>query len=387
MSEIQYKIYTTVKEVPESWDNLPTQDIFLKTSFLTSLEQSCPINITPYYIGFFKLEKLVGIAVMQRVELYADDVFRKTEDNALIKGTKKIISKIIKGNVLVLGNLMHTGQHGTFFLKEELSFREYLNIVYKALNELKKNIKTKHNKKIRIIAFKDYFEADEMHKNVSFFKTNKLYKVKVQPNMLFDIPDNWNNTDEYISAFTKKYKRRFQTAKKKKGNIQHKELSLKAVGEFQQELFNLYKNVSDNARVNSFVLEPSHFFQLKKELQDKFKIFGYFLEDELIGFYTIILNGKQLETYFLGYNKEFQFKHQIYLNMLFDMAFYAIDNKLRTVVYARTAMEIKSSVGAEAKTMYLYMKHTNAIINLVLKYIVKFMNPKQDWQERHPFKT
>ena len=387
MSEIQYKIYKTVNELPESWDYLPTQDIFLKTPFLKSLESSCPKNITPYYVGFFKSEKLVGIAIVQRVEMYIDDVFRKTQDNFLIKSVKKGISKIVRGNVLVVGNLMHTGQHGIFFLKEELSFSVYLKVVYKALNELKKDIKTKHNKKIRIIALKDYFETDEIHQNTTFFKKSKLYKVKVQPNMMFNVPEYWRSANDYTAAFSKKYRRRFQTAKKKKGTIQHKELSLKAIEKYQPELFKLYKNVSDNARVNSFVLEPSHFFHLKKELQDNFKVFGYFLDNELVGFYSLILNENHLETYFLGHKQEFQYNHQIYLNMLFDMAFYAIENNFKTVVYARTAMEIKSSVGAKANTMFLYMKHTNGIINLGIKFIVKFMNPKQKWEERHPFKN
>ena len=72
--------------------------------------------------------------------------------------------------------------------------------------------------------------------------------------------------------------------------------------------------------------------------------------------------------------------------MLYDMLEFAINNKFKTVVYARTAMEIKSSVGAEAGPMVVYLKHTNGFLNAVLKQIFKLMNPSEDWHERHPFK-
>jgi hypothetical protein len=88
----------------------------------------------------------------------------------------------------------------------------------------------------------------------------------------------------------------------------------------------------------------------------------------------------------LGYNSEYQYKNQLYLNMLYDMVSFGIENKFSSIVYARTAMVIKSSVGAKPKNMIIYMKHTNWIMNTLLKYIFKLMNPKQDWKERHPFK-
>lgn len=105
----------------------------------------------------------------------------------------------------------------------------------------------------------------------------------------------------------------------------------------------------------------------------------------MVGFYTLLLNNSTLETYFLGYDSEHQYKNQLYLNMLYDMAKYGIENKFSTIVYARTAMEIKSSVGAKPKPMVMYLKHTNGLINIMLKQVFRLMNPKQNWKERHPF--
>lgn len=384
---IHYKIYNSVNQLPKSWDTLPNHDIFLKTAFLKGLELSSPYNITPYYLGVFKNEELIGIAIIKRVEMYADDIFRNNNSPTIKQIAKQLISKIIKGNALIVGSLMHTGQHGIYFNALKISQSEFLNELEKGLEDLTVQIKSKFNKKIRIIAFKDYFENDSIHHSAEFFKTKNLYKVQLQPNMVLDILDAWKTPENYIASFNKKYKKRYKTARKKASNLVCKPLSEDFIKNNSETIFKLYETVSDNARVNSFKLHKMHFYNLKVSLGEKFKVFGFFLNDELVGFYTLILNYDILETYFLGYNKDLQHKHQMYLNMLFNMAFFGIENGFKTVVFARTAMEIKSSIGAKPKTMHVYIKHTNNFVaNTVLKGIVKYMNPIRKWEERHPFK-
>jgi hypothetical protein len=49
-------------------------------------------------------------------------------------------------------------------------------------------------------------------------------------------------------------------------------------------------------------------------------------------------------------------------------------------------MEIKSSVGAKPKEMFMYMRHTNSFANMILRIVFNFLNPTPKWEERHPFK-
>ena len=381
-----FKLYHSTSDLPGSWDALPIQDAFLKTPFLRALEVSSPANISTYFLGIFNSEVLVGIAVIQRVEMYFDDVFRKTSNKFFKRCGKFLISKIVKGNALIVGNLMHTGQHGLYFNSESITQEVFLDQVSEGVQALTKTVKKQFNKKIRIIGFKDYFEDDSFHTSNGFFRKEKLYKAQVQPNMIFEVRSDWSSPQEYITAFNKKYRRRYKTARKKSQDIECKEFDLDDVGNFSNEIYKLYENVSDNAGVNSFKLHNNHFYQLKKELNDNFKIYGYFLGERLIGFYSFIKNHNKLETYFLGYNQELQHHYQMYLNMLFDMASFGIEHQFKQVIFARTAMEIKSSIGAKPHNMYIYLKHTNNIIaNTVLKLIVKYANPVRDWDERHPF--
>ncbi|WP_054852315.1 GNAT family N-acetyltransferase [Olleya sp. ITB9] len=384
---IDFKIHDSVLDLPDTWNTLVTHDIFLQTPFLNALEVSCPKNIKTHYISIFDNQKQVGLAVVQRVKIYIDDVFRNPTDNALKRFIKTVIAQVVKGNALIVGNLIHTGQHGLFFDQNYISQTNFLTTVFNAINTLALTIKKEEGKTIRIIGFKDYFTTDSIHLNTSLFTKNQLYKLQVQPSMVLSLKQEWSSIDDYVISLKKKYRSRYRTALKKANTIVKKELDLGAIVSESEQLFTLYKYVSDNAKVNSFVLDQQHFFNLKKHLDQDFKVFGYYLDGKLIGFYTLIINNSDLETYFLGYNPKYQHKHQLYLNMLYDMLAFGIDNNLKQVVYARTALEIKSSVGAKPEVMYIYMKHTNTVfINPVLRYIVKTLNPVKKWEQRHPFK-
>ena len=381
-----FKIYKTVNKLPKLWDGLTAHDIFLQKKYLIALEQASPKNIQFYYIAIFEDETLLGIAIVQRVQLYLKDMFRISKVSCFKDFLKDSVSKIIKGNILVVGNLMHTGQHGIYFNQNKIDFDTFLNLVYEALMALKKDIKSSDKKTIRAVIFKDYFQDDFIHLEKKFFNFKKLQKISVQPNMVLAVNPYWLSFNDYFLSLNKKYKLRYKRARKKLGNIISKELLLEAILEHENTLYNLYLNVSNNAAFNTFILPKKHFYNLKLELGDQFKVFGYFLDNELVGFYTLILNNNQLETYFLGYYEAHQYPNQLYLNMLYDMLQFGIENKFANIVYARTAMEIKSSVGAKPKPMSVYIKHTNGILNAILKQLFKLMNPKQDWEERHPFK-
>jgi predicted N-acyltransferase len=204
--------------------------------------------------------------------------------------------------------------------------------------------------------------------------------------MIMTLNSNWTTFDDYYTDLNKKYKRRVKTARKKFNPLTSRELDINEIQVFSKRIHELYLNVSNNAKFNTFLLPESHFHTLKLRLGDRFRVYAYFLEDELVGFYSLIINSDVLETYFLGYDSEHQYSNQMYLNMLYDMIDFGIKYQFKSIVYARTAMEIKSSVGATKVEMYMYMKHTNKIANFIFKQVFNLMNPSQNWVERHPFK-
>ncbi len=380
----QYKVYQSIDEVPGSWNDLVAHDMLLTTPYLKALELASPKNINPFYIGVFEEGFLIGVALVQRVQLYLKDMFRDTKVSCLKTFFQDTISKVLKGNILVVGNLTHTGQHGMYFNTEKITKANFYNVIFQGVSEIEGIIKSTQGKTIRLIMLKDFFEDDKMLAEPTF-REKQLHRAIVQPNMIMDVWDVWNCNEDYINCMKKKYRTRYRRAKKKLNGITSREMHLEDIKANGKLLHKLYLNVSNNAKFNTFILPEDHFYTFKLELKENFKVFGYYLKDKLIGFYTLILNNGNLETYFLGYDTEHQYPNQLYLNMLYDMAKFGIEEGFQTIVYARTAMEIKSSVGAKALSMSLYMKHTNSILNGILKQVFRLMDPSKDWEERHPF--
>src|SRR5690606_15343589 len=356
----------------------------LQTSYLRALNEGSPKTISCYYVSVFESDKLVGIALVQKIQLYAKDMFRNGELSLLKRFFRNQVSKVLKGNILVVGNLTHTGQHGYAFDKNRVSSEDFFQTIFQALESLQQQIKSETGKTIRFLTFKDYFEKDAVHSASEQFFSKQYARVQVQPNMILSVKPEWNQPKDYVEAQTAKYRKRYRTARKKL-NMRREELSLEALNTHSKTIYELYRTVSDNARFNTFILPENHFISLKQELREKFKVFGYFKDQNLVGFYTLLVNNNALETYFLGYDEAFQYKHQLYLNMLYDMVEFGISNSMETIIYARTAMEIKSSVGAMPVAMSMYLKHTNRFLNALLKQIFKLMNPSEDWEIRHPF--
>jgi len=382
---LTYTINTSLEQLPESWNTLALHDVMLQTSYLRALNEGSPKTISCYYVSVFESDKLVGIALVQKIQLYAKDMFRNGELSLLKRFFRNQVSKVLKGNILVVGNLTHTGQHGYAFDKNRVSSEDFFQTIFQALESLQQQIKAETGKTIRFLTFKDYFEKDAIHSISKQFFSKQYTRVQVQPNMILNVQPEWQQPKDYVEAQTAKYRKRYRTARKKL-NMRREELSLEALKTHSKTIYELYRTVSDNARFNTFILPENHFISLKQELQEKFKVFGYFKEEKLVGFYTLLVNNKALETYFLGYDEAFQYKHQLYLNMLYDMVEFGISNSLEIIIYARTAMEIKSSVGAMPVAMSMYLKHTNRFLNTLLKQIFKLMNPSEDWEIRHPFK-
>ena len=154
----------------------------------------------------------------------------------------------------------------------------------------------------------------------------------------------------------------------------------------EDTIYDLYLHVAKNAPFNTFFLPKNHFRTFKEIFKDKFLFYGYFIDEKLIGFNTLIKNGSVMDTYFLGYDDSIQREKMLYLNMLYDMIAYSINKGFKEIVFARTALEIKSSVGARPIQMYGYIGHTNPLVNVFMPKIFHYLEPETPWQERNPFK-
>jgi len=125
---------------------------------------------------------------------------------------------------------------------------------------------------------------------------------------------------------------------------------------------------------------------MKETLGDRFRVYGLYEKDELAGFYSSILGFKTLEAHYLGYDLDKNRQYDLYLTILLKLIEEGIAEGVDDVFFARTAQEIKSSVGAKPVAFHNYLRHRQILPNQFIPLFLKNLVPDESYQLRSPFK-
>ncbi len=337
--------------------------------------------MTCHFIGLFKNNNLQGIALSQFLDVNKLESFGD-RDQCMKSAVRNFVFKNFCSHVLFIGNNMLTGQNA-LCISPEMDMKKAM-LLLKETAEALKIIFKKKGCKVHITTFKDFDENEVALMETDF--ENDHYKFTIQPNMVFEIDANWKTEEDYIGALSKKYRDQYKRARKKIVTLEKRKMDLNDIIEHEEVIYDLYHHVAQNAPFNTFFIAKNHFRTFKDILKDDFLFYGYFSEGKLIGFNTLIKNGEAMDTYFLGYDDSIQKEKMLYLNMLYDMIAYSINQGFKEVIFARTALEIKSSVGAKPVKMFGFIQHHNSAINKYMDKLFCYLEPETVWKERNPFK-
>jgi len=396
--DISVLIYHSINDVNGDWDAAaPEHNLFLQKKYLQLLENNPPENVHFVYMLYYKRSKPIGVAIGQVGNFSAEKSINENNepDEKENPSTLSIVTNFIKSffakkvdiTALVCGNALLTGEsHNICFREGEVSVEEEFHI----LNDTMKFVQRELDKKgvyIALTYLKEYHQRQRPQAQQFLVEKNKFHEFTAQPNMVLYFRDDWKNFEDYLAAMSSKYRVRVKRAFKKGVAIQRKVFDIQDIEDNLDRIYDLYSRIAEGSVFNLVKLNPKYFVALKAKLGVDFTMIGYYIEGELTAFFTTIKNYHELEAHFLGYDEAFNREHQMYLNILYDIIKIGFDQKCRSVVFARTALEIKSSVGAEPHEMYWYLRHRNKVSNRFLSQIVDYLNPKDDWVQRKPFKN
>jgi hypothetical protein len=383
------RVFSTIREVPRDWDNLiEGKNLFQSRSYLEIVEKNPPTGMRFAYVLYYKNGYPIGLNVCQIVRFNAAENINDDEHKGILKKTstqvKSALAKRIEFKLLVSGNMLLTGEHGYYFDPEQIGEEAAYELVCQGIEQTMKHQK-EINEPVHGIMLKDIF--DDHRELTTSWANNRYNEVKFQPNMILKFREDWTCFEDYLAAMSSKYRVRVRRARKKGQELACRELTYEEMEAHKKEINFLYKRIADKAGFNMIELNEDYLFALKRDLPEAFRIFAYYHNEKFVGFCTTIHNGRELEAHFLGFEEETNRQYQLYLNMLYDMIDIAFNTEgVKEVVFARTAMEIKSSVGAVAHDMYCYFKHPNSIFNGFVPTLIGYFEPKVEWQPRHPFK-
>lgn len=374
-----HRIVDSIDLVPwsELWALIPPERHLLRYDYLRALERTHS-DIQFRYVILYENDRAVGFAYFQIIPLEwaRMQAERSNGSHKFLNQIRQTLVKSLMGpqaSVLILGNLFITGDYGFHFgdITREQALRQLLKTA-------KKILKTENH--IIATVFKDFKIEDEL-----ILASKGYNRFAVDPNMLLKIPSPWSTMDDYMDAMSSKYRQRIKSAYKKSNHLEVRELSLEDLKTYQTEIRGLFDQMIQEDTFNLKEISPTYFIDLKAELGREFPVRAYFEDGKMLAFYTILSDRHRMEAHYVGFDVEKNKDLKLYQRMLYDLVAHAIDKGVRELSFGRTAMEIKSCLGAKPEDYGIFLRISNSFINKLAGPNIRNIKP-DPWQPRHPFK-
>ena len=365
-----FSVYENINDISCSWKITESNHLinpWLSLAFQENISSILPENVSVIYGSLTIRNVVIGY-----FPIYLFD-FSLNKSLPFKNPVKKYLGKLIKPKILLMGQLLSTGQNYPLneYLKEKLFQKELHAFIQKvAVNYCAK-----------AILWKDFFTKCDA------LKENGYFSFSYQPAMIMTLSAKWQTIKDYELTLSSKYRVRLQRARNKMKEVIWHNLSEEEIVKWQSDIYKLYTGVVSEAVFNMATVPESYFSSMKKTFKDKYNLVAGFFEGELVCFYSTLVNGETLEANLAGFEESSNIEKQLYLNMLFLIIEDAINTKAGKINFYRTAMEIKSSVGAKGYDTLIYIKPTSKWMAPLFPVLIPWFSPKTpSWQPRSPFK-
>jgi hypothetical protein len=220
---------------------------------------------------------------------------------------------------------------------------------------------------------------------------NHAPDLKSLPNdisMELEIPENWQVFEDYEKSLKHKYQQRARKVRKAFANLDVKELTEQDIEKHQKELYQLYQQVTFKQSIYMGVLSPTFLQEFKKVKQDNFKVYGFFFQENLVAFSSVIVQNNEWDMFYIGFDYNLNNKLQLYFNILFHALECSLQQKQRHLIMGRTALEAKAILGCQPHYMHNFFRVQNRIIRWAMNTLSGRFSAThgENWQNRHPFK-
>ncbi len=391
-NSVSFEIAETLHEINAvEWNKIAGHKIFLRYDYLQALEHSKPSGISFRYVVLHEGTIPIGICYFQCADLTSKELgsiinFENYGNlissiansiNELLFSTKRYSANIL----LVCGSLFVSGEYGIACVDEK-----HFPLLIKALPSVISRITDKiqeNQGRVIAVSVKDFYEAEKIH--TDYLLNENFHRMIIDPNMIFHVQPQWKSFDNYLDALSAKYRLRANNTIKKLEGIELKYLEYEDIVRESAIIDKLYHNVQKKAPVRIARVDMNYFLELKNHLKNEFVMRGYYLENKMIAFTSGFIHARHYEAHFIGLDYHFNKSHALYQNMLYDFINEAIKNNTKELVFGRTAMEIKSTVGAVAHPLVSYIKFSSKILNRMIKPFIPSEENK-NWIPRSPFK-
>ena len=371
----------------EHWSDLPTEfqriespSIFLSPSYLSSLEgeytlsyglfrhQGQPIGWAVFFLSSFTSQSL-PIDASQCVGI-RQWVIQKWQRRGASQW------------VLLLGNPFVSGEHG-FVFQSEVSLAIQSEVLCLALNKRVLDLRSQ-GWKVNICLIKDFhFKHNDLQRALN---DCGFASMEADPIMVLPIPTDWNSFADYLNELSSKFRSKAQTAITRSNQLNREVWSAEEMEMRKAEWYPLYEQVYKRASHRWQPLAAETLIQMKVSLKDKMSFSAYSLDGSVVAFSSAILGSTEMEAHIVGFDYALNKTHYLYSRMLYDFVELGIQTRAKKIVFGRTAIEMKSSLGALPVIYSASLRHAKPLTNLAVRWLTGSMEysaqgMRQPWKK------
>ncbi len=280
--------------------------------------------------------------------------------------------------VRVVGTVLGSGEHGQCWSKEIAETRAHALLSQAVFQPLKVN----GQQVPRVVMVKDHPLLDQAPRRVLH---PGWIPLEFDPEMIFHVNPDWKDFDDYMADLKTKSRTKIKRILTLSEGFVLREWTLDDLQERAEELIALYRRVYERSGFRLGSLHAAELVTSKERWGEDFVVTGYELDGELRGFQCAYVGREETEAFFVGFDPELLKSHAIYQRMLVEFICLGVRRKSTRVNMGRTALEIKSSVGALPRRLQCEVRFRNPLFHAVVSRYARGYTPvaaklRQPWK-------
>lgn len=323
-----FKVYRNANDLPTVWDEITKDNHFMKREILKKLEVLNPCR-QQYHLN--EAKKIAIVSYELNLDLFTFSRYLSFKVPIKIIGIPLSVSSC----GYVIGNQEN--------MKDFYQHIKTLKGLYLILNS------------------KDEWKLARGN-------TLSNYKIKIR----------WSKLDDYVDSMRSHYRYRLKKAIKKFTHVKMEVLEDNSL--FDKDLYGLYEEVYNRSNEKLEKLSIDFFRSFPS------KIIKFTVNKEAIAFVQLVEHNQELTFLFGGFKHQLNATYDLYINMLLEIIRYGIEKGFQSIDLGQTAEETKSKLGAEKHPRYMYLHHSNFLINFVFNRLINRFSYKDYGVDHHVFK-
>ncbi len=382
LAKAKWHWFETPQDVPwDDWESLPGGSAYLDRRYLSAMAGHDKVQCR---LGMIKADEgpWLGGILMQAVHTES----RSPADHMNVSLGVRLATAIMQPGgrpfrfrTLVAGQGLGSGEH-TFRWTDHITPNQQVRWTEQAFDQCARHWG------IRVWMAKDF--GPQLDAELAPHWSRRWARATFDPVMEVPLDPAWTSSDQWQEALRTKARTKVRSILARSADLDVQRITDPAtLDQLGPDLILLYEQVYGRASIVMGGLEARDFGRLTEQLGEDFTLVTYRDGGRLIGFHCGLHHADSgtIEAYYVGFEAEVNKERALYQRMLFEFIEWGISFGARRVVMGRTALEIKSTLGAFPVTLSTFVHINLPLAMPFLRWMIRkapphHFKPRRAWR-------